>query len=132
MTKRSRLRKRLLEAEATTSAGTEDEIEIVACATIAYSSENQVSELRAGSARVLIRSSTSLWNLTSRSKSRGWCTKLRRPCENGPKKSASRSPKMEVKSIAQSWFRNITLAPGEPRTSAKNCASTVFRPADCV
>ena len=40
MTKRSRLRKRLLEAEATTSAGTEDEIEIVACATIAYSSEN--------------------------------------------------------------------------------------------
>jgi len=36
----SRLRKRLLEPEATTSAGTDDEIDIVGCATIAFSSED--------------------------------------------------------------------------------------------
>ena len=40
MTSLSRLRKRLLEAEPTTSAGTDDEIDIVGCATIAYSSED--------------------------------------------------------------------------------------------
>ena len=36
----SRLRKRLLEADATTSARATDEIDIAGCATIAYSSEN--------------------------------------------------------------------------------------------
>jgi len=36
----SRLRKRLLEADAATSAGAADEIDIAGCATIAYSSEN--------------------------------------------------------------------------------------------
>jgi len=40
MTSLSRLRKRLLEAEPTTSAGTDNEIDIVGCATIAYSSED--------------------------------------------------------------------------------------------
>jgi hypothetical protein len=40
MTNLSRLRKKLLDAEATTDAGTADEIDIVGCATIAYSSEN--------------------------------------------------------------------------------------------
>src|SRR6266699_3351768 len=35
----SRLRKRALEADAATSAGTADEIDIAGCATIAYSSE---------------------------------------------------------------------------------------------
>jgi hypothetical protein len=40
MTNPSRLRKKLLEAEAMTNAGTDDEIDIVGCATIAYSSEN--------------------------------------------------------------------------------------------
>ena len=36
----ARLRKRLLEAEATVSAGTDNEIDIVGCATIAFSSES--------------------------------------------------------------------------------------------
>ena len=40
MTSLSRLRKRLLEAEPTTSADTDNEIDIVGCATIAYSSED--------------------------------------------------------------------------------------------
>jgi hypothetical protein len=40
MTSLSRLRKRLLDAEPTTSDGTDDEIDIVGCATIAYSSED--------------------------------------------------------------------------------------------
>jgi hypothetical protein len=40
MTDLSRLRKRLLEDDAATNARTADEIDIVGCATIAYSSEN--------------------------------------------------------------------------------------------
>jgi hypothetical protein len=40
MTDLSRLRKRPLEADAPTSAGTADEIDIAGCATIAYSSEH--------------------------------------------------------------------------------------------
>jgi hypothetical protein len=40
MTNLSRLRKRLLEADGATSAGTANEIDIVGCATIAYSSEH--------------------------------------------------------------------------------------------
>ena len=40
MTSLPQLRKRLLEAEPTTSAGTDNEIDIVGCATIAYSSED--------------------------------------------------------------------------------------------
>jgi hypothetical protein len=40
MTYRARLRKRLLEAEAATSAGTDNEINIVGCAAIAFSSES--------------------------------------------------------------------------------------------
>jgi F5/8 type C domain len=40
MTNLSRLRKKLLDAEATTDVGNDDEIDIVGCATIAYSSEN--------------------------------------------------------------------------------------------
>ena len=40
MTNPVRLRKRLLEAEATTSAGTDHEINIVGCAAIAFSSES--------------------------------------------------------------------------------------------
>src|SRR5215472_2916474 len=40
MTNPARLRKRLLEAEATTSAGTDHEINIVGCAAITFSSES--------------------------------------------------------------------------------------------
>jgi hypothetical protein len=40
MTNPARLRKRLLEAEAMTCAGTDNEINIVGCATIAFSSES--------------------------------------------------------------------------------------------
>jgi hypothetical protein len=40
MTNPARLRKRFLEAEATTSAGIDNEINIVSCATIAFSSES--------------------------------------------------------------------------------------------
>jgi hypothetical protein len=47
MTNLSRLRKKLLDAEAATDAGTADEIDIVGCATIAYSSE-PVFPVRAG------------------------------------------------------------------------------------
>ena len=42
MTNPARLRKRLLETEATASAGTDNEINIVGCATIAFSSESTV------------------------------------------------------------------------------------------
>jgi len=40
MTNPARFRKRLLEAEATAGAGTDNEIDIVGCATIAFSSES--------------------------------------------------------------------------------------------
>jgi hypothetical protein len=131
MTNLSRLRKRLLEAEVTTSGGTDNEINIVGCATIAFSSESPAHPIehlfdghsgpgatRWISAR-LIRSSASLWNLTSRNRSRVWCTKSRRRCESGPKKSASRSPKMEVESIAKSWLRHTTSAQWRHLPSAR-------------
>jgi hypothetical protein len=46
--------------------------------------------------------------------------------------SASRSLEMEVERTAKSWFKNTTSIRGEPLSSARNYASTVFRPAVCV
>jgi hypothetical protein len=56
MTNPSRLRKKLLEAAAMTNAGTDDEIDIVGCATIAYTSENPAAAINRRTRRVPFRS----------------------------------------------------------------------------
>jgi hypothetical protein len=132
----SRLRKRALEADAATSAGTADEIDIAGYATIAYSSEKPAHPVDhlldgrsgpGGTRWISARPDVIEQIIVEFDQPQG-ISRLMYEVEE-----AVRERTQEVRvEVSEDWFRSTPSAPEEPRTSAKSSALTSSRQAISV
>jgi hypothetical protein len=140
----SRLRKKLLDAEATTDVGTADEIDIVGCATIAYSSENPAHPIEhlfdgrsgPGGTRWISARPDTVERIIVEFDELQPISRLVYEVEEAVRER-TQEVRVEVSENGGRTYRQILVQEynfslGEPLTSARNCASTVSRPTVCV
>jgi hypothetical protein len=138
MTDLPRLRKRPLEADAT-SADAADEIDIAGCATIAYSSEDPAHPVEhlldghsgPGATCWISARPDAVEHIVVEFDQPQPISRLAYEVEEAVQER-TQEVRVDVsedggRTYAKSWFRNTPSAPGEPPTSAKNGASTASR-----
>jgi F5/8 type C domain len=144
MTNLSRLRKRLLEAEVTTSGGTDNEINIVGCATIAFSSESPAHPIEhlfdghsgPGATRWISARPDTVKRIIVEFDEPQSISRLAYEVEETVRER-TQEVRVEVSENGGQKYRQILVqaynfSPVEPPTIGKNCASTLSRSADCV
>jgi hypothetical protein len=144
VTDRPRLRKRPLEAAAAANGRAANEIDIVGCATIAYSSEDPAhpvdnlldGQFGPGATRWMGARADTIERIVLEFDRPQTISRLVYEVEE-PARERTQEVRIEVsedgdEAIARSWSRNIISVPGEPRISTKNYASISTGLPTCV
>jgi hypothetical protein len=144
MTYPALLRKRLLGAEAATSAGTDNEINIVGCAAIAFSSESPAHPTEhqfdghsgPGATRWISARPDTVERIIVEFDEPQSISRLVYEVEETAREQ-TREVRVEVSENGGRTYRQILVqeynfSPRGATTSVKNCASTFSRSVDCV